>query len=89
VLFAISIPILLLGAVVFFIPPKYTLLEMLALYLLFGFALFIGLMGIIVSILGCNKCVARAFGDAFQPVNPARTGHELPSNGRVLWAARR
>jgi hypothetical protein len=65
VLFVIAIPILLLGAVVFFLPPNYTPMELLALYALFGFVLLIGLFGIIVSLLGCNACVARTFGDAF------------------------
>src|SRR5262245_44458622 len=65
VLFVISIPILLLGAVVFFLPPQYTPLELLPLYVLSGFVQFIGLLGLIVSLLGCNACVARTFGDAF------------------------
>jgi ribose/xylose/arabinose/galactoside ABC-type transport system permease subunit len=50
---------------VFLIPPKYTFWELVLMYLLFGFVLFIGVFGIVVSAIGCNACVARAFGDAF------------------------
>jgi hypothetical protein len=47
------------------LPPYESLLQWLAAHLLFGFVLFIALAGIVVSLFGCNACVARFFGKAF------------------------
>jgi len=61
ILFVASLLITALGAVVF----APNLPNHLGLYALFGFVFLMGIFGIVVSIWGCNACVARVFGDAF------------------------
>ena len=52
---------MLLGAVVF--TPNVP--DSMALYAIFGFVLFVSALGIVVSLFGCDACVARVLGDAF------------------------
>lgn len=59
-LFVASIFITALGALVF-VP---NVLDSVATYVLYSFILVMGVFGIVVSIFGCNACVARAFGEA-------------------------
>jgi len=50
----------------FFLPPAQgTVLQLLGLYALFGFILFIAVLGIVVSLFGCNACIARLMADGF------------------------
>jgi len=65
-LFAASVLITLLGAVVF----APNLPAAIVLYALFGFILAVGIFGIVVSVFGCNACVARTFGDSFSFGDP-------------------
>ena len=66
VLFLCSVPILALGLVPLFLPlAQGTVLQLLGLYVLFGFILFIAVLGILVSLFGCNACVARLMADGF------------------------